>query len=374
MPGDWEKHLERWTAVGLLDGATVARIRAHELRQAPARRLNWPALIALSLGALLLGAGVLLFVSAHWDFLSPARRLALVLSLVAAFHLGGALTTRQLPRLASAFHAVGTFALGAGIFLANQTFHVVEQWPGGLMLWAAGGWIGFWLLRDWPQLAFAAVLTPTWLAGEWLLLSDHMRRSIDPVIGVGLFLTSLTYLAALLPKRSTPLRMALAAVGGITLIPAALLLVLGATQVGAPEEMLPVGWRIAGWAVALAAPFLAACALRGREAWPNFAATVWVAFLILLAGTGVSLFVYFWCLVTATGIAFWGVKEGRAERINLGIAGFALTVLFFYFSNIMDRLERSASLIGLGLLFLAGGWALERMRRGLIAQLRQEHR
>jgi len=35
----------------------------------------------------------------------------------------------------------------------------------------------------------------------------------------------------------------------------------------------------------------------------------------------------------------------------------------------MDRLGRSASLVGLGLLFLGGGWALERTRRRLVASV-----
>jgi hypothetical protein len=45
-------------------------------------------------------------------------------------------------------------------------------------------------------------------------------------------------------------------------------------------------------------------------------------------------------------------------------------VLAFYFSDVMDRLGRSASLIGLGLLFLGGGYLLERTRRRLIATVR----
>jgi hypothetical protein len=35
----------------------------------------------------------------------------------------------------------------------------------------------------------------------------------------------------------------------------------------------------------------------------------------------------------------------------------------------MDKLGRAASLIGLGLLFLLGGWLLEKTRRRLVAQL-----
>jgi hypothetical protein len=45
-------------------------------------------------------------------------------------------------------------------------------------------------------------------------------------------------------------------------------------------------------------------------------------------------------------------------------------VIAFYFSEVMDKLGRSASLVGLGLLFLAGGWALERLRRQLVLQAR----
>jgi uncharacterized membrane protein len=61
--------------------------------------------------------------------------------------------------------------------------------------------------------------------------------------------------------------------------------------------------------------------------------------------------------------------ERRRERINLGVAGFALTVVIFYFSNVMDKLGRSMSLIGLGVLFLFGGWGLERARRQLVARI-----
>jgi len=38
-------------------------------------------------------------------------------------------------------------------------------------------------------------------------------------------------------------------------------------------------------------------------------------------------------------------------------------------SNILDKMDRSLGLIGLGVLFLAGGWALEKMRRRLMARM-----
>jgi hypothetical protein len=95
---------------------------------------------------------------------------------------------------------------------------------------------------------------------------------------------------------------------------------------------------------------------------------VWTAIgPILAAQRGVV--PYLWAAGLSLGLIGWGMLERRAERINLGVAGFALTVLVFYFSSVMDRLSRSASLVGLGLLFLGGGWALERTRRRLVASV-----
>jgi hypothetical protein len=44
-------------------------------------------------------------------------------------------------------------------------------------------------------------------------------------------------------------------------------------------------------------------------------------------------------------------------------------VLVFYFSDVMDKLGRSASLMIAGVLFLVGGWLLEKLRRKLVARL-----
>ena len=63
-----------------------------------------------------------------------------------------------------------------------------------------------------------------------------------------------------------------------------------------------------------------------------------------------------------------GVLENHPAEINLGSAAVALVVLGFYFSEVMDKLDRSVSLVGLGILFLAGGWGLERWRRRLVSR------
>jgi TRAP-type C4-dicarboxylate transport system permease small subunit len=66
-------------------------------------------------------------------------------------------------------------------------------------------------------------------------------------------------------------------------------------------------------------------------------------------------------------IIWWGVRQLSQLLVNLGVVGFAITVGWFYFSSLFDKMGRSLGLIGLGVLFLAGGWALEKMRRNLVA-------
>jgi hypothetical protein len=352
----------------LLDGAADARIRAWEAERPGGPALRWPAWLALGLGVLLLGAGILLFVAAHWDGLGPGQRFALILAVVGGLHLAGAFASGRSPGLAAALHACGTAALGGGIFLSGQIFHLQEHWPGGLLLWAVGAAAGWALLRQWPQAAMAAVLIPAWLASEWSVATEG--RPGGAVLATFLLLTALAYLGAEpADDRASAIRRALVWLGGLAVIPAAVVLVLLRSSSWHMYEALPVGVVAPGWVVAVGLPLGVGIALRRANLVPLVLAAAWgVAGTVLSSYRGVA--PYLWGAVLAAGVIAWGLRDRRAERINLGVAGFALTVLVFYFSDVMDKLGRSASLIGLGLLFLGGGYLLERTRRRLVANVR----
>jgi hypothetical protein len=101
----------------------------------------------------------------------------------------------------------------------------------------------------------------------------------------------------------------------------------------------------------------------------NLLAALWVVGLSFLAEARLEIGIYAWCALGAAAMIAWGIYEFRAERINLGMAGFALTIVFFFFSSVMDKLGRSASLMALGILFVGGGWYWEKLRRNLVARL-----
>jgi hypothetical protein len=378
----WESYLERWTSTGLIEPANAERIRAYEAEQEKAQGLRWPVLLAISLGGLLLGAGVLLLVAAHWDRLSPAERFGLALLLVGLFHTAGAIAAKHFSTLSCTLHAVGTICLGAGIFLAGQIFHLQEHWPGGVMLWAAGACVAWLLLRDWAQATLVALLAPMWLSAEWIEATRGWVGS-DKILAEGVLLLATTYLTAFLPQKETPVRKGLVWIGGLVLIPSTLAVVYSEVFSAPYSLPLPESYRIAGWTVALLLPLVLAWWLRRNASWINLIAALWV---VMLGATSFpnsaksgSLLHYGWrelgpyamCTLGSIGLIAWGMKEARKYLVNLGVAGFALTILLFYFSSVMDRLDRAASLIGLGVLFLLGGWLLEKARRRLVARLEE---
>jgi uncharacterized membrane protein len=373
MNADWSSSLTRWTEAGLIDAKTAVRIRAFELSQAGSGRLRWPILIALAFGALMIGGGVLLFVAANWQALSPAQRFALVLLLVSGFHVAGSVTATRFDAMSVALHALGTVSLGAGIALAGQIFNLDEHWPGGIMLWAAGAAIAWAVLRQTPQLILVATLVPAWLAGEWIVVAGNSGSRVGLVLAAGVFLLALTYMTAVGPEKPTHARRALLWLGAVSTVVSAPALAMFSWEGwwGYNSRSVSLVAVTIALTVAFGGPLILASFLRRTSAWVNGLATVWVSLLFFVRPAFGGVAVYAWWALGAIGLVAWGLRDSRAERINLGAMFFAATVLTFYFSQVMDKLGRSASLVGLGLLFLGGGWALERMRRRLVEQTRE---
>lgn len=380
MGDGWESRLERWHQAGLIDTAGAEAIRAWERDQPGRRRLRVPVLVAVALGGVLVAAGLLLFVSTHWAALGHGQRFGLLLALVVGLHGGAAALERRFPPLAVSLHGVGTVTLGAGLFLAGQLFHLEAHWPLGLLLWAIGAGLGWALLRQWPQLALLALLGPAWLICEWQRAVDAaseglQRGSGDPTAVVapaaGLVLLSLCYLAAPAGAGPAPAsRRVLLWIGGLGLPPAGLLWQV-VSDTAPSTAPLPLPLAVVGWAVALGGSLLLGLRLRGRRAWPLAVAIGWLLPGVAMAwGTqqDAGVFTHLWWAVGGLLLVAWGVMEGRSERVNFGAALIAIDVLAFYVSQVMDSLGRSASLVGLGVLFLGGGWGLELLRRRLVAR------
>ena len=238
------------------------------------------------------------------------------------------------------------------------------------MLWAFGAWAGFLLRRDWAQLLLAAVLTPAWLSAEWLVASGD-RRGAAP-LAVGLLGLALAYLGAE-PSPSAGdahARRGLVWIGALAVIPVTLFLII--TAPGRPfVHALSVPQLVLGWGLAVGLPLAVAFLLGRSQLVPLVVGLAWAVVGVTVAAGAHGVVPYLWSAALSVGLIAWGVRDRRELLVNLGIAGFALTLAIYYFSDVMDRLGRSASLIAMGLLFLGGGYLLERTRRGLLARLQE---
>jgi len=172
-----EDALQRWTRAGILDELTAQRIRRFEAEHEQPAGLRWQVLLALIFGAILLAAGIALFVAAHWDRLSPITRFLVVMATLIAIHAIAMAVRERFDRLAIVLHGVGTLAAGAAVALVGQIFNIQEHWPAGILLWALCALAGWWLLGDQVQQTIAMVLLPAWIVCEWMARTDGYRGS-----------------------------------------------------------------------------------------------------------------------------------------------------------------------------------------------------
>jgi uncharacterized membrane protein len=380
-----EEGLDRWLKAGLIDQATAERIRQFELSDRKPAGARWQVTLALVFGAITLSAGVALFVAAHWDELAPWSRFATVLSLVGIFHLAANLFRPRFEKLAITLHGVGTLAAGAAVFLVGQIFNIQEHWPGGILLWLLAALAGWALLRDQVQETISLLLLPTWIVSEWYSRANGYSWD-DIYLGRMLAVLAALYLTVFVNSKKLLVAGFAAAAGTIAMLAATGMLANGNSGLwGLDRPRLPLSLHIAVWLVVLAV-FAATGWFHRASLLPLAATLAWAVILpysrhSVVLGDGTKSPYSMWdetwvtYLLTAGLAAFfawYGVRQRSRLLINLGSIGFGATVLWFYFSSVMDKLGRSFSLIALGLLFLLGGWLLERVRRRLVGSIAPE--
>jgi uncharacterized membrane protein len=383
MHSQLEDAIRRWTAAGLIDAATAERVRRYEREKEQPSGLRWQVMLALIFGAILLAAGIALFVAAHWDQLSPLYRFIVVMATLIGIHVIALLVDARFHWLAIALHGVGTLAAGAAIALVGQIFNIQEHWPAGIFLWALCALAGWWLLGDQVQQTIALLLLPAWIVCEWIARTDGYRGSELMSIRM-IAVIAAVYLTAFLGSQRKLAGGILFAAGAIALpVIAVGLLDFVYWHDWATIPAPPVHLTIWAWGVILVA-FLLAWRLRPAALVPT--AAVFLAVMVLphcfsttehwysrggWHSNEPALIAYLIVAATACFFSWWGVREKSQSLINYGVVTFALTVLWFYFSNIMDKLDRSLSLIVLGVLFLGGGWVLEKLRRRMVDQVKE---
>ncbi len=408
---EFDPLLKRWQSAGVLDAEAATRIRAWESAQsstagpvAPdvrkkeqAEGMAWQGRVALILGGILLASGVILFVSAHWDQLGRGMRYLLVMAMVSIFHLAGAVCRERFNALSTTLHAVGTISTGAAIALVGQIFNIQEHWPAAVLLWAIAALLGWILLRDQAQQTLTLLLFPSWLICEWSNAAEN-HIGVEVYVGRFLFVWAILYLTFFIGTERRVVRGILFTLSAIAAVTSVFLLLEGWHSWYGMQPYPPFPTRFWGWVDIAAIPILiSAFRLRKSTGSPTTGLSRWGVSLIPVLAAIAFVIALPWCsrilvqhyaysswtrtepnfaahaLVAAfcVFLIWWGVREISRGLVNLGIVFFGAVVAWFYFSDLFDKMDRSLALIGLGVLFIAGGWALEKTRRRLLAHMAQ---
>ncbi|MFH1442037.1 MAG: DUF2157 domain-containing protein [Candidatus Omnitrophota bacterium] len=175
-----------WAGEGIISEEQRQRINARY-----SDKLQYNRLIntVVTLGSILIGLGILLFVASNWDKLSRPFKITLIFSVISIFHflgyyfryvkekpqgfsadlaIGGVNITSyafkdEFPGLGEGFLLIGAFAFGAGIWLIAQIYQIHYNFSAGILFWILGILPVAYLYRSWTILALSSLLSLIWL-------------------------------------------------------------------------------------------------------------------------------------------------------------------------------------------------------------------
>lgn len=116
--------------------------------------------IIVTIGAILVGAGIFSFIAANWQEMSKPVKIGIILvSMLVSYGIGWYLKEKlNLERTGSALFLLGSIIYGAGIFLVAQMFHTRANWPDGFILWMFGTIAFAFALESFPHFYLAILL------------------------------------------------------------------------------------------------------------------------------------------------------------------------------------------------------------------------
>lgn len=374
-----------WRREGLIEPAQeraiLARAGADESKAVGALRLGWLITAVSVVGALVLGAGVLLLIGTNWDEIPDGLRAGMLIgSMLAAYGLGYAMVSRfDMQRIGSALLLLGYLIYVAGVFLLPQIYNMPIDNPLLILLAAAGAYPLAYAFESRIVLLIGIGVTVAWVIAEMATRYPDTPEAQASMIVIGAFGVALYAIG-----RAHALRRELERYGEMYMF-AGLLVVMGLIFIFSWEavwdEVIHADFEsfaspsIVYIACAAAAALaLAQWLARGRSAESDIEA---IAMLLVLAigaivatwpeSSGYSLVFTALYFAIAAGLVTRGYLIGDERQVNLGLLAVALGLLTRYIDWFWDVGSEAAFFIVGGALLLAVAFGLERVRRHLLA-------
>ena len=396
---DATEALAVWVAEGQIDSDLAERLRTSLAAHDEPQRTNKIIWVLVSIGAVLTGAGLLLFIASQWDQSSPVRRLALLFTIYLLVVGAAALADRQqLGVTAKGLWFLSSIAVGVNIFLVGQIYNLPLNYWQGTLLWLiatmAMGWASpssaqGWLAVPLGLLTLGWISTPTsqfFEQGEFLFAPGSLRPLV-PLVGLGLVATAMVVDATLFDWLKQP-----AAAFGAVLV--AVPIVVSTFHPMAFAWIFQVDVRPFHLVVGLGAVALIVVAwLQDRSSPFGLAGAAVTGLLMallpqvsdddgLLDGDSLPwlaesfdnselLFGLYTAVIFGLAVAtiMAGQYYAKPVLVNIGYAMVSVILFALYVGRIAGELPTSLAVIGGGLALISGAIFLERRRRGAISTM-----
>lgn len=123
--------------------------------------------VVVTIGALLVGLGILSFIASNWDGISHFVKLLIIFGVFGGVNLAGYRLSENNPKTGRSFIYLGTMVYGAGIFLIGQMYNFGGEFPTAFLLWSLGVLPIAFQLKDKYLMLFANLLFGVYLYGSF---------------------------------------------------------------------------------------------------------------------------------------------------------------------------------------------------------------
>lgn len=423
------KETKVWVNSGIISGDQADRI----IGLYPAENKNRLISALLLLGAILLGAGMIMFFASNWQYIPKWGKIVLVLIPLMLFYFSSALTYNNYPRVSRTLLLLGCIMFGSGIWLVAQIFHVNAHFPNGILFWLLGVLpVAFFLKEELP-LGLCALLLASWvlaeqssslfiifvammLFGALFYLTYHLRSSFALVIGLISAAIFISTELSLLLNDNYRFDNAAYLIPFILMLIGSSIFYISELPVNYNIEYFPFIYKLIGivtagisllfmsfaffpphfielrhsgagfvlfWVLYIAVAVLGAYAMsrysrdfkiiiKENFAWLAIDALAFIMLLVPLSETTLLLALNIFIFIWALAVIISGYQTQSNMHFTLGLIAFNLYIIAEYFNLFWKMLPKSLFFIAGGLVLMAGGALMEWQRRKVVHSWQKE--
>ena len=394
----WLKgRINQWRESGLISGEqSEAILNFESVPETPFRlgmRFSRLIVVLSTLGAILIGAGIISFIAANWQGIPVIAKLALLIggqtaTYWAAYQLQ---FIRGYPRVGGAIMFTGAAWFGANVFLVAQSYHLATDNPDLLIWWFIGVLPLAYIARSKAITVMSVAIFTIGISWKAAAQSEDEFSGIL-VMAMLLFTAAAIYAIGMIHLRRKNLNFYAGPylVGG-------LLLAIGVTYMLTFNEIfrdisrdartstwtLSTGYIVLASFISIATVaalgFVARSSFRSKEHLAAKFAEPAVAALVVITGWFIATHLFessvpyvvianLLLIVLIFGTISLGIVNRREALVNVGIVFFVIDLSTRYIELTIDMLDTSLAFIVGGILLLGVGYGMERARRRLLRQ------